>query len=166
MGVEREIPDAQIVELADEFCNAAEMLLKAIPDSGFRAMRVNAVFAIELYLKSLNCHWVRHNQLETLGIDCDAITAEPDKRGHKLDQLFDHLEPHARQFLIAQFASHSLNRKYPGLRPILAEYSDKFSTDRYSFESLDDGVGHPVSETVELAVFFRSTIDGMERVRE
>lgn len=165
MSIEREIPDSHVVDIADQFCHAAEMLYDARPHCGPQAMRVNAVFAIELYIKSLDSHWERHNQLETLGVDCDAITTRPNKRGHKLDELFDHLHPDAQRFLIANFAPHPLNRKYPELRPMLAEYSDNFATDRYIFESLDDGVRHPISETVELAKFFRSTVNSMETVR-
>ena len=165
MAVEREIPDSSIVFLADQFCDTAKMLYRAIPNSGPQAMRVNAVFAVELYIKSLDCHLVRHDQRETLGVDCDLITTTPNKRGHKLDRLFDHLEDWAKTYLIGQFASHRLNNKYPGLLPILVEYCDNFALDRYIFESYNDDVRHPVSETVELASFFQSAVNSIERVR-
>ncbi len=105
MSVEREIPDSTVVDIADQFCHAAEMLYAAVPRSGPQAMRVNAVFAIELYIKSLDSHWVRHNQLDTLGVDCDAITSRPNKRGHKIEELFDHLGPDVQRLLVAEFAS-------------------------------------------------------------
>lgn len=165
MAVEREIPDSHVVCLADQFCDTAKMLYDAIPISGPQAMRVNAVFAVELYIKSLDCHWVRHNQLETLGVDCDLITANPNKHGHKLDELFNHLEDWAKTYLIGEFASHRLNDKYPGLLPILVEYSDNFASDRYIFESPNDDIRHPVSETVELASFFKSAVNLIERIR-
>ena len=164
MAIEREIPDSHVVDLADQFCDAAKMLYDAIPHSGPQAMRVNAVFAVELYIKSLDCHWVRHGQLETVGLDGDLITTKPNKRGHRLHELFTHLEGWAKTYLVEQFASHRLNDKYPGLLPILEEYSDNFATDRYVFESPNEDVRHPVSETVELASFFRSAIKSIEKV--
>ena len=166
MAVEREIPDSHVTSLADQFCATSELLSQSIPTVvAPHAMRCNAVFAIELYIKSLKCHWVRHNQLETLGVDCDAITTEPDVRGHKLDELFDSLDPDAQRHLIDRFVSHQLNRKYPGLRPMLAEYSDSFVTDRYIFDRLADKSRHPITEIVELAVFFRDTINALTPVR-
>ncbi len=166
MTVEREIPDSHVMSLADQFCDAADLLFKATHSlSAPHALRVNAVFAIELYIKSLKCRWVCHNQLEILGVDCDAITTESDIRGHKLHLLFDGLDEDAQRFLINAFASHSLNEKYPGLRPILAEYSDNFVSDRYVFERLKDDQPHPISEIIQLAIFFRQTLNSMTRVR-
>jgi len=173
MPIEREIPESHITSLADQFCETAKLLYDetaklldgTIPKGGPQAMRVNAVFAVELYIKSLDCHWVRHNELQTTGSDCNLIPVEPNKIGHKLDQLFDHLEDRAKQYLIDHFSSHRLNQNYPGLRPILVEYSDKFATDRYIFESRIDDVSHPVSETVELALFFQTAVNAIETVR-
>jgi len=165
MAVECEIPDSHVVCLADQFCDTAKMLYDTISNSGTQAMRVNALFAVELYIKSLDCHWVRHNQLETLGVDCDLITTKPNKPGHKLDKLFDHLEDWAKTYLIEEFAKHRLNKTYPGLLPILVEYSDNFVSDRYIFESPNDDKRRPVSETVELASFFQSAVNSIERVR-
>ena len=165
MAVDREIPDSHVVSLADQFCDTAKMFYDAIPNSGPQAMRVNAVFAVELYIKSLDCHWVRHNQIETLGVDCDLVTTKPNNHGHKLDKLFDHLEDWVKTCLIERFSSHRLNDKYPRLLPILAEYSDNFATDRYIFESPNDEVRHPVSETVELASFFQAAVNSIERIR-
>lgn len=165
MAVEREIPDSHVVCLADQFCDTAKMIYDAIPNSGPQAMRVNAVFAVELYIKSLDCHWLCHPQLETLGVDCYLITTKPNKRGHQLDKLFDHLEDWAKEYLIEQFASHRLYDKYPGLLPILVEYSDNFASDRYIFETPNDDDRHPVSETVELALFFQSAVNSIERMR-
>lgn len=112
------------------------------------------MFAIELYIKLLGCHWVRHNQRERLGVDCDLITTKPNKRGHKRDKLFDHLEDRAKTYLIDQFSSQRLNDKYPGLVPNLVKYSDSFALDRYIFELPNVDIGHPISETIELASFF------------
>ena len=66
---------------------------------------------------------------------------------------------------MGEFASHALNRKYAGLRPILVEYSDSFGNDRYMFESLGDGVRQPSSETVELAKLYPAAVNSMEGVR-
>ena len=166
VAVEREIPDSHVTCIADQFCQTAELLFHSVPTiEAPHALRCNAVFAIELYIKSLNCHWVPHNQLETLGVDCDATTTKPNIRGHKLDKLFDSLDSAAQRHLSSCFASHRLSQKYPGLHPILAEYSDNFATDRYIFESLADDPRHPISETVELAVFFRGTINAITAVR-
>ena len=165
MTDEREIPDSHVVDIANQFCDAAKMLYEAIPNIGPQVVRINAAFAIELYIKSLDCHWVPHSQRETLGVVCNAITTEPNKRGHKLDVLFDHLDRIFRQFLIDKFALHTLNRKYDELRDVLSKYSDSFIADRYKFESLDGNYRDSISESVELALFFQSTVNSMERVR-
>jgi hypothetical protein len=166
MPVKREIPESRVASLADQFCDTAKMLYDAIPHSWPQAIRVNAIFAVELYIKSLDCHWERHSRSETLGVDCDLITVKPDKYEHKLHRLFEHLEDWAQQYLIDRFASHQLNKKYPGLRPILAEYSDTFANDRYIFQwKNEQGVPHPVSEPIDLAMFFKSAVSSIERVR-
>jgi len=166
MNIDREFPDSHVTCLADQFCATAELLLKSIPAvTAPHAMRCNAVFAIELYLKSLKCQWVHHNQLDETGIDFDIITTKLDIRGHEIDLLFDKLDLNTQKFLMGCFDSHQLNKKYPTLRQILKEYSNNFVTDRYVFEQLEDDFNHPISETVNLAIFFRDTINAMPIVR-
>lgn len=165
MTADREIPDSHVVCVANQFCDTAVMLYNAIPTSGPQALRVNAAFAIELYIKSLDCHWERHDQLETLGVDCHAITVTPNTRGHRLDVLFSELFPEAQQFLLAKYAQRNADSKYADLRELLAHYSDGFASDRYVFERLDGCDGRPATEVIWLATFFRDTVNGMDRVR-
>lgn len=140
-------------------------MFDAIPHSGPIALRVNAVFAVELYIKSLDSHWLRHDLRDALGIDGDQITTKPNKYGHRLDVLFDHLDARIKHYLVERFASHPLNERYPGLRPMLAEYANSFAEDRYIFESKDPATGGLAEDPVELARFFESAVKSIPTTR-
>src|SRR5438128_1129898 len=60
MGQSAEVPEGQIVDVAVQFLETAELLLRTRNVGGPSALLVNSAFATELYIKSLNAHWVYH----------------------------------------------------------------------------------------------------------
>ena len=98
------------------------------------AMQVNAAFAIELFIKSLNSHWECHSLDELGGDDAYEVTTESNIRGHRLSDLFTNLPDNIRQGLSAEFAKHELAQEHKSLEVILGLYSSTFRLERYGFE--------------------------------
>ena len=165
MSIKREYPDSHVVSLANQFCDAATFLHREKKTSGPQATKVNAAFAIELYIKSLACRWVHHKDSEIEGIALGVVTSQSDLRGHELDELFKKLDTSTRDYLTKQFASHELKAKYGDLLSILCTFSVKFIRERYIFEHVEPVKPGELSDIVELALFFKAAVNSIERRR-
>ena len=163
-----EIPDAHIADLAQQFLGTAVLLREHLPRVvAPSALAVNAAFAIELFIKSLDSHWECHSLTDELGIDgAYEMTAKSNTRGHDLSDLFAKLPISIRQGLEAAFAAHELAQKHESLVAILGLYSCTFERERYGFEqrAIETTPRH-VKEIVALGEFFAGFVAKMKRVR-
>jgi len=146
-----EVPDAHVRHLADQFLDAAELLLKHVPGVNAPSpIRVNAAFAIELYIKSLNSRW-------RVGDSYSPVTTESNVRGHKLDKLFEELPENFRDDMAS---------KFPEVPQLLKLYSATFEIERYGFEGRERPyASRTVNEIVELARMFRAYVDSLPTLR-
>jgi hypothetical protein len=152
-----EIPDQHIFGHAEEFCNASEFLFQKL--AGPMVVRTNAALAIELFLKSLDSRWVQHDLMDETGIGGFEITAEPNTKGHLLDNLFDALPSPSQTLLNEAFQSDPLGAKHENLKSILTIYRNSFIEERYAFEKRNlASDSRSINEIVQLARFFRETI--------
>ncbi|MEP3480308.1 MAG: hypothetical protein ABJZ55_13740 [Fuerstiella sp.] len=161
-----EYPDAHVANLAEQFLDTAGLLLRNIPGVvAPSSLRVNAAFAIELFLKSLNSHW-QHHELEELGDGAYEITTQSNVRGHHLDRLYDDLPDRVRSDLNGAFASNRLASTFDDLCDALSTYAKTFENERYGFERRSIATDNrPMAEIVELGEFFREFIKNTSRVR-
>ncbi len=144
-----EFPDQHVVNLAEQFLDTAELLLSYVPSVVAPSpLRVNAAFAIELFIKSLNSHWEVDESY--------AVTTEPNVRGHKLAELFEKLPEAVRD---------EIETRFIGSMPItelLTLYSSTFEIERYGFELQSRPYDNrTLVEIVELARFFRSYVTSL-----
>jgi hypothetical protein len=160
-----EIPDAHVANLAQQFLDTAILLRNHIPAVVVpSALRVNAAFAIELFLKSLNSHWKNHKLVDF--DDAYEITTGSNVRGHRLETLFDHLPEPIGQELSTSFAKHALARNFTSLREILALYGCTFEIERYRFEQQAIATDNRrIDEIVDLAQFVGSYVRDKPRTR-
>ena len=183
MNRNSEVPDFHVVCQAQQFCDTAELLLRNSPAvSAPSALKCNAAFAIELFLKSLDSHWVHHPLYDEMDDEASTMTAEPDVdemeneasiittkpnkvKEHRLDFLFDALPIQMQGHLTAEFQANPLCDEHASLQSLLRLYGNAFVTERYPFENKDDPDRRPIGEIVKLARFFREVVDRIPRER-
>ncbi len=166
MNHEAEIPDSQIVCQAKQFLATAELLLKHVPYVvAPSALKCNAAFAIELFIKSLDSHWVMHNLCDEMGAGASAVTSKSNTRDHDLDVLFENLPDDVKTHLTDSFRQPTTSKDGTTLKSLLSRYSDTFEVERYIFEKRAEGASHPIREIVDLARFFGEVVCSMPPVR-
>lgn len=159
-----EIPDAHVLSIAAEFCEAAEILLEQIPNRVIVSpLRCNAALAVELFIKSLDSRW-ELEEIPEIGEGAFAITTRANIKGHRLDNLFRGLPPEMQEHINSSFGRHFLRHDYENLDAILRCYASSFVSERYPFEH-KGGSSRPIREIVDLARFFRDTVTALPRVR-
>ncbi len=146
-----EVPDQHVFHLADQFLATAELLAQNMPGVvAPSSLRVNAAFAIELYMKSLNSHW-------KIDRETCLVSTHSNARGHKLDDLFGKLPDKFKQELAA---------KRPDFSQLLKLYSATFEIERYGFEETPRPYeGRPTAEIVLLARVFRDYVHSLPVLR-
>jgi hypothetical protein len=183
MGQSAEVPEQQIVHVAVQFLETAELLLTTRDVGGPSALLVNSAFAIELYLKSLNSRWIYHldedvlededHELPTKLEDANDLedgmgyiaTSKSKMRSHDLSELFAELP--MKDEISSRFLNHPLARKYSSIEQMLGVYAETFDHERYAFERKDAPPygSRCVSEIVDLARFFREYVASVPTVR-
>jgi hypothetical protein len=148
-----EFPDQHVVHLACQFLETAELLWDHAPAvNAPSALRANAAFAIELFIKSLDSHWE---------IDSShAVRTQANTRGHNLEELFAKLPVDLRENIRASFCHN------PPLDDLLATYARAFELERYSFEREQRPYeSRFVAEIMTLARFFRDYVTAIPTCR-
>jgi len=125
------IPNPQVKDAADQYCEAAFLLSQQPPGSGvLLPFLTTATFALELYLKSLNAEDVYH----PLDSSVYLVTAQSTERGHHLTRLFNSLDTELQDSLAAAFQQSELSASYSRLEGLLDRYNTLFVDSRYPFE--------------------------------
>jgi hypothetical protein len=154
MDESAEFPETTIVEVADQFCAAAEMLLRA-KSVGPSAVLVNAALATELYIKSLNSRWVSHPEPDF--DESYIVTTQSNTKGHDLTKLFEELPDDVQAEITTAF---------PGIDSLLSIYSLAFESERYGFELLSRPYdSRPIIDMVNLAKAFRTYVKSKNPIR-
>src|SRR5258708_618026 len=93
-----EIPDLQILDAAEQYDEARQLLYQQPPGSGvLLPLLNNAAVVVELFLKSLSSELI---YLPVKGFDgLSKVRAEPELKHHKLVELFDGISDDIRRQL-------------------------------------------------------------------
>jgi len=153
-----DVPNPNVRHAADHFFEVALSIKALTPEYVRRpvASIVNAAFALELYLKSMNSDL-------TLGLQLHGIS-EPRKKGHDTVALLDALEAPVKRDLIGMYKAHPLARRHPDLRTLLKTYDKTFLDWRYVFEGNYDKLKpEEFKHLLKLLGFFRKATFEMQR---
>lgn len=142
----RPIPDLGVLKQADAFRQASQML-NMCPESVMSIPAVvNAAFALELYLKSLNMEWQTADP-STLGRKKAWLVSRTAlQTGHKPSKLYNALNQALKDALEKKYQERFTEATSTTLENILKSYDGLFQDWRYIFE------GH--ASTVELQRLF------------
>jgi hypothetical protein len=159
----REIPDLQVLDAAEQYDDARQLLHRQPPGSGVMLPELNtAAVAVELFLKSLSSRLVH---IPVDGFDgLSRVRAEPEFKHHKLVELFDNISDDIRSQLESRFATSNIAPVGTSLRDILGTYEHLFATSRYPFEKDADICKYPLGPLKELSAFLRTFVTNMKPV--
>jgi len=163
--VKKKVPDPQVLDAANQFLAAAQLLATQPPGSGIVLPELmNCVFALELFLKSLSSYSV----IETLedhgdGVKGGVVTAKPAKWGHEPSKLFDAADAEVREHLESSYATSSLHQENRSLRELLRTYDDAFVSVRYVFEDSAGFKNLNRSELHQLVQMIQASVETLPR---
>jgi hypothetical protein len=168
----REIPDMQVLDAAEQYDDARQLLERQPLGSGVLLPQMNAAaIAVELFLKSLSTKSIFVQQTD---FDGCIVHAKPDVPNHHLVELFDNVPDDIRDDLELRFKTSELTRFATCLRDLLATYEGLFTASRYPFEPKRDVLqypftardirDYPLDPLMELSAFLRTFIAGLTPV--
>jgi hypothetical protein len=129
----RPLPDLGVLKEADAFLQASQMLNNS-PESIMSVPTiVNAAFALELYLKSLNIKWQTQNPSGIGGKKAWLKSRSAVQTGHMPSKLYLAIDKATRDSLEQQYLQR-FGTNGPKLEKILKEYDGIFQDWRYVFE--------------------------------
>ena len=134
--VQERIPDPQVVDVADQFYDAAEVLWGKSPGDGVIIPTIiNSVLAIELYLKSL-CSYsiIKDYHIYEDGVCGGVVTVEPKKAIHNLSDLLNIIEDSTKEKLLQLYDLSSLATDESSLYDLLKKFDQTFVKVRYVYE--------------------------------
>ena len=148
---EKEIPNDHVAESANQFRDAANLLFREMLRLNcVSPVLVNAAFAIELFLKSLNAKNVYHPDSDGLGY---LVTAQPEK-GHSLVKLYEGLDTEVQGVLQKFYGAWERKGKASCLKEALTLYDTIFVDWRYPFEGAMKNAGGSINGLIDLMNFF------------
>jgi hypothetical protein len=158
----QEIPDWQIVDAADQYAAACELLDKQPPGSGVVLPQINAAaVSIELYLKSLSAERI---YTEDAGMsETSVVSAYPAKASHPLREQFDEISEEIRDQLIAAYNTKLRPELKDDLETALKKIDGAFSASRYPFEPGVDVSKYSLPHHMGLAKFLREFVNRSHR---
>lgn len=159
----RRIPDLQVLDAAEQYDDARQLLHRQPPGSGvLLPLLNNAAVAVELFLKSLSSELI---YIPVSGFDgLSKVHAEPELKDHKLVSLFDGISDDIRRQLESQFATYTSIQTGTSLRDMLRAYEGLFAASRYPFEARGDIRKYPLMPLMDLSAFLRTFVANMEPV--
>jgi hypothetical protein len=164
---ESELPDAMVVEIADQYRNVVNLIYGQRPFDQYCApLLANAAFTVELYLKSLNAKLVYHSlaeELDNLDLeDSYRVTVRAGQGGHVLTPLFDAIDPPLQNELQRAYSQTKAAAKIPHLRDFVDRYKNVFVHSRYPFEDKMQISGTDITGLVFLVNFFSDFVHGLK----
>jgi len=156
----RQIPNPGVLGIADSFRETAETLNKLSDQRMSIPTIVNAAFAIELFLKSLNIEFRFENPTQIMpGLTAfDRVREVPLKTGHLPSALFHALDQALQDELESHFAQANYRNKPLTLIAALQQYDGVFQDWRYIFEGHAKTID--IQALLELLRFLSETING------
>lgn len=160
-----QIPNRKIKSCAEQFKNAAELLYSQPPGSGVvLPLITNAVFAIELYLKSLNAQIICSEEysFNSLNIVGGKVSAKVNCRIHSLTKLFNSINKDIKKQLASYYKKSKLFSTTTQLGTILKKYNKLYTKARFSFEKNQSVSGTSLTELIKLVNFLHAFVDRLQ----
>ncbi|EGR1115070.1 hypothetical protein EFU35_07165 [Vibrio cholerae] len=138
-----EIPNSRVLDSAEQFYDGAEVLRQLPPMSGvLLPMITNAVFAIELYIKSL-CVRSIIKDYKNFGNDVygGRVIREPLTKGHSLSSLLiyigneDNIGIKIKNNIESLYADRVIQYSFNELVELVKPYDNLFVEARYAYEN-------------------------------
>lgn len=146
--------------MADAF-NKAARVLGISPELMLLApVIMNATFALELYLKSLNMEWQIADSA-TLGNGKAWVPRSPLQKGHIPSKLYGALNESIKNDLEQKYREHIPNERPQSLEEALKAQDGNFQKWRYIFE--EHGKPVDLSELFALLAFFSEVINTLPK---
>ena len=162
--VKRYIPNPQVRDVADQFCDAAE-LLWAQPGVVVPQI-INSVLAIELYLKSLIAYSVIKDMQYYGRASGGIVTVErvkSGKTGHELTDLYDLADDWIKGEFESKYGESSIYKSITDFRGCLGAYDSAFVKVRYLYEDSSYFERLNSGELRELMKLIRTTVGLLPR---
>ena len=129
-----QMPDTRVLNTADAFRATAQILNECSDSMGVPTV-VNAAFALELYLKSLNIEWKFSNTKEIAQSGKKPyISRSPMQKGHLPSKLFEALKQPVRESLEERYKLSPYNGCDQSLKNAIEDFDGLFERWRYIFE--------------------------------
>lgn len=159
----REIPDAQVRDVAEQFDDAWRLLHSQPLESGLLLPILNnAAVALELYMKCL-CAVVVHTPVDDFP-GLAIVTAEAGVRNHKLVGLLESIPEYVRKPLEDSYA---LTHPEESLQDTLSQYEGLFAISRYAFEKNEKNIKqYPLLPLMNLCTFLREFTKNMTPIEK
>ncbi len=157
----QQIPDAQIVDAADQYETACKFLDAQPPESGVLHPLMNSgAVAIELYLKSLSAE--RIYTPDPMMPEASIVNAVASIAGHPLDQLYDAISDDVRTKLDEAFDAQLRVKLSGSLVDALKEIDGVFMASRYPYEpAMRDLLQGRLALVLSLSGFMREFVHAM-----
>ncbi|PKN17916.1 MAG: hypothetical protein CVU71_10315 [Deltaproteobacteria bacterium HGW-Deltaproteobacteria-6] len=157
----RQIPNLGVLNIADSFYEAAQALNKFSDSRMSVPTIVNATFALEIFLKSLNIKFSCEEPTEIMpGLTAFGRVREvPLETGHMPSKLFCALDANIKNGLENCFAQEQYRNKPKTLIEALQAYDGDFQNWRYIFEG--KAKSFDIQLLLELLRFLSATIHGL-----
>jgi hypothetical protein len=156
----REIPDQQIIDAANQYQDACELLSKEPPGSGLLLPLVNAAaVSIELYLKSLSAERIYTADVDMP--DISIVSSRAERAIHTLRELFDKIPNQTRAQLIGAYDDRVRPQLKDDVTTALEGVSGAFLASRYPFETGANITKYSVLHLITLARFLRAFTNSM-----
>jgi hypothetical protein len=152
-----QIPDRQIVDVADQYEKACRLLL---PESGVLPPLINlAAVSIELYLKSLSAE--RIYTPHPLMPDVSVVTASASVANHTLTALFKAIFDDIRTKLIEAYRAKPCLKLSEDFLVALERLDGAFSASRYPFEPDKNVSKYDPQSLGSMAAFLRDFVHAL-----
>ena len=159
----QEIPDAQVLDAADQYEAASRVLWAQLSEGGILLPFLNvSVMAVELYLKSLSSQLVFVPQED----GCEIVYANPDEFKHSPTKLLEVIPEDVRVRMETKFLKCP-DREGVTLRDRCSAYDELFQSSRYPFDrklNLNDIRVAPLCDLVVFLKEFVSSYPVEERI--
>jgi hypothetical protein len=156
----RETPDQQIIDAADQFLVASELLSREPPGSGVLLPTIHAAaVSIELYLKGLGAERIYIADAEMP--EMSRVSARAQVTGHALTKLLTAIPDKVRARVVGAYDAQLRPKLRDDFEAALGKIEGAFATSRYPFEPGADITNCSPTSLIELAKFLRAFVKSM-----
>jgi hypothetical protein len=156
----QEIPGQQIINAADQFLVASELLSREPLGSGVLLPIINtAAVSIELYLKGLGAERIYIEDAEMP--EMSSVSARAQIIDHALTKLFAAIPDEVRAQMVVAYDAQLRLKSEDDFETTLGKIKGAFAASRYPFEPGVDITKYSSTQLVDVAKFLRAFVKSM-----